>query len=162
MNIDGSARGNPGKLGGRGLARDDNGKFLFAFASGYGWGSNNRVELRAAYDGLLLSLNKGFRQIQLESDSKLVIDLLSGRSSPSWQGRPWVARIKNLMNRGNLSLSFIHREGNSPANGLAHWGGELQESRVIDRFEDLPASIRGLIFLDWVGLGAVRAVSESA
>ncbi|XP_058099698.1 uncharacterized protein LOC131244045 [Magnolia sinica] len=61
LNIDGSARNNPGMSSGGGLVRNDKGMFLFGFFTGYGKGSNNNAEMRVAYDGFMLSLNRGFR-----------------------------------------------------------------------------------------------------
>ncbi|XP_058081863.1 uncharacterized protein LOC131229843 [Magnolia sinica] len=105
--------------GGGGIVRGKKGEFLFAFGAGYGSRSNNKAELRAVHDKLLLGLNRGFSNIVIESDSKLVVDSLLGRSTLHWQRRPWASRISDLMRRGRVTIQLIHREGNGPVDGLA-------------------------------------------
>ncbi|XP_058068516.1 uncharacterized protein LOC131217594 [Magnolia sinica] len=50
-------------------------------------GTNNGEELRAVYNGLQLSLNKGYSNIKIDSDSKFVVDTLLGKTSCSWHWR---------------------------------------------------------------------------
>ncbi|XP_058076430.1 uncharacterized protein LOC131225018 [Magnolia sinica] len=77
VNVDGSSRGNPGLSGGGGVCRNDKGDFLFGFAFGYGVMSNIGAEIRAAHDGLLLCIEKGFSKVVVESDSELVIKVFN-------------------------------------------------------------------------------------
>uniref|UniRef100_M1DB34 Retrotransposon protein, unclassified n=1 Tax=Solanum tuberosum TaxID=4113 RepID=M1DB34_SOLTU len=48
LNTDGSALGNPGRIGAEGILRDCNGDLIHAFASPLGVGTNNQDELEAA------------------------------------------------------------------------------------------------------------------
>ena len=52
INTDGSALGNPGRLGAGGILRDKAGQMLMAFATTLGEGTNNRAEIEAAIFGL--------------------------------------------------------------------------------------------------------------
>ncbi|XP_058071137.1 uncharacterized protein LOC131220191 [Magnolia sinica] len=156
LNVDGSSKGNPGLSGGGGICRGDNGYFIFAFSSGYGTGTNNRVEMRAIFNGLTLCLEKGLDRIEIESDSKLVIDLLSGKPHTPWLWRYWISRINKLRQGGTSSLRLIHREGNGPVDCMAREGSNNQTVSVIDYLGNLRDAVRGLLFLDKVGLGAVR------
>ncbi|XP_058114379.1 uncharacterized protein LOC131257616 [Magnolia sinica] len=110
--------------GGGGIYRGDKGNFLFAFSTGYGLGSNKRAELHAVYDGLILCLDNGLDKIEVESDSKVVIDLLFGKSPTPWQWRPLVSKIVKLKQRRSFSFRLIQREGNGPADGMAREGRE--------------------------------------
>ncbi|XP_058086486.1 uncharacterized protein LOC131233718 [Magnolia sinica] len=142
--MDGSTLGNLGPSGGGGICRDPAGSFLFAFSHAYGTGTNNRAELRALYDVMVLSANFGYDQILLESDLKCVADIFNGRSSPTWRWRYWWTRISSLKSRCTFSFSLIPREGNGPADGLAKAGAMSQIDTVYDNVNALPNYIRGL------------------
>ncbi|XP_058099912.1 uncharacterized protein LOC131244295 [Magnolia sinica] len=83
LNIDGSARGNPGPFGGGGICRGDRGKFIFAFSSGYRLASNVYAELRAIHDSLSFCSRLGLSRIQVELDSSLAVDFLNETVKPS-------------------------------------------------------------------------------
>ncbi|XP_058099842.1 uncharacterized protein LOC131244216 [Magnolia sinica] len=125
LNIDGSSCGNPGLSGGGGLCRNDSGALIFAFYVGYGMGSNNRAELRAVRDSLSLCRSFGLSTVEVETDSKLVANMLNGRSHPSWIWNPWLKRIKNFKRLGTFVFIVIPREGNAPADSLACSGRDL-------------------------------------
>ncbi|XP_058082396.1 uncharacterized protein LOC131230496 [Magnolia sinica] len=148
LNVDGSACGNSGFSGGGGICKRDDGSFVFAFLSAYGVGSNNKAKLRAIYDGIVLCLDRGFSRIVVETNSMVARGLLSGTSTTPWKLKPWVSRIKSLGRTANFVFSVIPREGNGPADGMAKEASGTQAS--------LPPHIRGLLFLDKIGLGVVR------
>ncbi|WMV50649.1 hypothetical protein MTR67_044034 [Solanum verrucosum] len=52
FNTDGSVLQNPGKIGGEGILRDDQGVIVYAFAVPLGEGTNNQAEVQAACYGL--------------------------------------------------------------------------------------------------------------
>ncbi|XP_049378369.1 uncharacterized protein LOC125843198 [Solanum stenotomum] len=52
LNTDGSALHNPGKIGGGGILRDDQGVIIYAFVVPFGEGTNNQAEMQAACYGL--------------------------------------------------------------------------------------------------------------
>ncbi|XP_058108950.1 uncharacterized protein LOC131252011 [Magnolia sinica] len=152
--MDGSARSNLGLSGGGGACRNENGNLIFAFSIGYGAGSNNQAELRAIHDDIAMCLEKRLSKIEVESDSKVMVDLLLGKSNIAWSWRPWVSRILNLVSRGT-SFKLIKREGNGPANGLACDGSKRQSFSLYNHMSDLPTEVRGMIFLERVGLGCL-------
>ncbi|XP_058092498.1 uncharacterized protein LOC131238937 [Magnolia sinica] len=156
INVDGSARGNSGRLGGGGICRGEMGNFLFAFSGGYGVGTNTIAELRVVHDGLALGIQRGYSQIILESDSNLVVELLNGVATPGWKWRRWLHRIYQLQGNGRIRFVHVLREGNSPADFLARLGSASQSGAWFDRPSKLPHQVRGSIFLDKVGLGNLR------
>ncbi|WMV32529.1 hypothetical protein MTR67_025914 [Solanum verrucosum] len=72
LNTDGSAIPNPGKIGGGGILRDDQGSMVYAFAVPLGEGTNNQVEIQAAIFGLNWCIQHGYNCIILEVDSELL------------------------------------------------------------------------------------------
>ncbi|XP_058070886.1 probable LRR receptor-like serine/threonine-protein kinase At1g56140 [Magnolia sinica] len=78
--------------------------------TGYRVDSNNLAELRAIYDGMLLSLTKRMSQTIVESDSKLVVDTLMGATTCPWRWRPWVNRITLLRRLGIFQFNHTLSE----------------------------------------------------
>ncbi|WMV13670.1 hypothetical protein MTR67_007055 [Solanum verrucosum] len=68
LNTDGSALGNPGRIGAGGILRDCNGDLIHAFNSPQGVGTNNQADLEAACIGLAWSLDNGYSGVILEVD----------------------------------------------------------------------------------------------
>ncbi|XP_058111297.1 uncharacterized protein LOC131254326 [Magnolia sinica] len=106
VNVDGSALGNPGSSRGGGVGRSGDRNFLFAFFSGYGFGSNGRVETKAIWARLSLCRDLGFNKVELVSDSKVVVDSLNRQGAISWALWYWWARIKALMTSMEVSISY--------------------------------------------------------
>ncbi|XP_058082424.1 uncharacterized protein LOC131230531 [Magnolia sinica] len=156
INVDGLALGNLGLSGGGGICRGDKGNFIFAFTTGYGHGSNVHVELRAFHDGIYCCLSKGLKKVIIESDSLLLINLISGEASPGWKWEAWISRIKTLMALAEVKIAHIFREGNAPTDSLAQMGSANQSFMIFDDIQSLPPRTRGTIFLDELSLGAIR------
>ncbi|WMV30239.1 hypothetical protein MTR67_023624 [Solanum verrucosum] len=85
LNTYGSALTNPGKIGGGGILRDDQGNMVYAYAIPLGFGSNNKIEMQAATHGVNWCLQHGYRKIILEVNSELLSKWLNHNSSPPWQ-----------------------------------------------------------------------------
>ncbi|XP_019224305.1 PREDICTED: uncharacterized protein LOC109205994 [Nicotiana attenuata] len=60
VNTDGSALGNPGKIGAGIIIRDHNGNFIHAISSPLGEGTNNQAETQAAHIGIMSTLQITF------------------------------------------------------------------------------------------------------
>ncbi|XP_058111714.1 uncharacterized protein LOC131255033 [Magnolia sinica] len=148
--------GNPGNSGGGSICRDDRGGFLFAFASAYGVGSNVNAELKAIYDGMEKCLASGLLRVVVESDSQLVVNFLSGSLSPGWKWGYWIARINRLKCRGQFLFRHIFREGKGAVDAMARLGSRDQTTMMMSSRADLPARVRGLLFLDMVGLSSLK------
>ncbi|XP_058089366.1 LRR receptor-like serine/threonine-protein kinase EFR [Magnolia sinica] len=96
--------------------------------SGYGTTSNNLAELRAVWDGLKFCISSGMDRVLLKSDSKWVVDCISGESSCDWKWVYWLARIKSLLDRGSYRISLIPREANGPVDGLTKEGSRTSST----------------------------------
>ena len=87
LNVDGASRGNPGHSGGGGIIRNHNGDLLKAYSNYYGFCSNMVAEFRALKDGIYLALEMGIdlSKLIVESDSKVLVDMLHRASCDQWQ-----------------------------------------------------------------------------
>jgi len=105
--------------------QDPDGREVASVARGIGVATNNVAEYMAAIEGLERAADLGARSIQVRSDSKLLIEQLSGR----WRVKnPTLIklheRVRALLNRFPSGVSFEHvpRELNREADRLANRG----------------------------------------
>ena len=73
LNMDGSALANPGKAGAGDLLRDSSSLWISRFSLSMGITTNNMAELGAVQQGLMMAWDLGFKFIQLELDSVIVL-----------------------------------------------------------------------------------------
>ncbi|KAG7537137.1 Zinc finger CCHC-type superfamily [Arabidopsis suecica] len=129
LTTDGASRGNPGLAtwGGGGVIRDEEGLWLGGFALNIGICTAPLAELWGAYCGLVIAWEKGFRRVELELDSELVVGFLQAGISEvhplaflvplcqDFLSRDWVVRV-----------THVYREANRLADGLANYAFSLQ------------------------------------
>ncbi|XP_058079899.1 uncharacterized protein LOC131228085 [Magnolia sinica] len=85
LNVDRSARGNPGEGGGGGICRDEHGSLIFAFHNKYGLVSNTVAEAQAMVDGIEICKDMELSNIEVETDSRTLHDAASNSlSSDTW------------------------------------------------------------------------------
>ena len=65
------------------MLRNGNGDALLVYSRNVGGGSNNLAEVMALLWGLQLISEMQIKEITIENDSKLIIDLAKGVSQPS-------------------------------------------------------------------------------
>jgi ribonuclease H / adenosylcobalamin/alpha-ribazole phosphatase len=122
VSCDGAARGNPGPAGIGVEIRTGGGKLLDEVARGIGVATNNVAEYRAAIEGLSRAGELGATDVVLRSDSRLLIEQLSGRFRVK---HPTLQRL-NQEARGlfgkfrTLQLEHVPRELNTEADRLAN------------------------------------------
>jgi len=121
---DGAARGNPGPAGVGVVVEGPDRRALTEVAEGIGVATNNVAEYKAAIEGLRRAAELGAKKVLLRSDSRLLIEQLSGR----WRVKnPTLIRLHEEV-RALLgafqSVSFEHvpRELNRAADRLANRG----------------------------------------
>ncbi len=121
---DGAARGNPGPAGIGVVVTDANGRTLATLARGIGPATNNQAEYRAVIEGLRLAAERGARAVVLRSDSRLLVEQLSGRfkvKSPRLQRLHEEAR-KLIRRFTDVVFEHVPREDNAEADALANEG----------------------------------------
>ncbi|KAF9600074.1 hypothetical protein IFM89_002547 [Coptis chinensis] len=78
IEFDGASKGNPGLSGAGAVIRADDGSLVCRVREGVGIATNNVAEYRAIILGLRHALKKGFTQIRVQGDSKLVCMQVQG------------------------------------------------------------------------------------
>jgi ribonuclease HI len=121
---DGAARGNPGPAGVGVHIESKDGRTVAEIARGIGIATNNVAEYTAAIDGLTRAAELGATDVLLRSDSRLLVEQLSGRfrvKNPTLQRLH--GRVRSLAGAFR-SVQYLHvpREQNKDADRLANAG----------------------------------------
>jgi len=85
LNFDGASKGNPGNVGFGGIFRDSQQNTRWIFAEWGGEMTNNEAELWAVHQGLQIAIRNGYRNLEIEGDSQMVIEILKKINN----GRNW-------------------------------------------------------------------------
>ncbi|XP_042489127.1 uncharacterized protein LOC122069224 isoform X2 [Macadamia integrifolia] len=72
LEFDGASKGNPGQAGAGAVLRAEDGRVVYRLREGLGITTNNVAEYRAMILGMKYALKKGFKQIHVQGDSKLI------------------------------------------------------------------------------------------
>ena len=121
---DGAARGNPGPAGIGAVVTDDHGEVVETLALGIGPATNNVAEYRACIEGLRLAAKHGAQRVEVRSDSRLLVEQLSGRFRVK---NPTLIRfhgeVRALVRRfDEVTFRHVPREENAAADALANQG----------------------------------------
>ncbi|MGH2740257.1 MAG: ribonuclease HI family protein [Actinomycetota bacterium] len=140
---DGAARGNPGPAGIGVVVTDSDGRVVAEVGEAIGRATNNVAEYRAVIRGLELAAEHGAREVLVRSDSRLLVEQLSGRF-----------KVKNAILRrlhqqattllghfDDAQIEHVPREFNADADHLANLGID-QANRSLD----YPAEDPGTLF----------------
>lgn len=84
LNTDGCSRGNLGRRGGGGLFRDSEGRFRLGFSCSFGELTNLHIEMKALLHGVQLELARGYFNLQLESVSLVLVQIIQGKVRCPW------------------------------------------------------------------------------
>ncbi len=120
--IDGASRGNPGKSGTGYVVKNVKGEEVGSGSRYIGIQTNNYAEYAALLHGLELSCEIGIRDVEILSDSQLLVRQLQGTyrvRSPNIN--PLYRRaLKLLENFNSATIVHIDREHNREADQLAN------------------------------------------
>ncbi|PHT45576.1 hypothetical protein CQW23_14734 [Capsicum baccatum] len=81
LNTDGCSKKNPKSAGGCGVLRDENGQMIMAYSEYYGECSNNIVDSKAILCGITWCMKNGFKDVNIESDSMLVVKMINEQTT---------------------------------------------------------------------------------
>ncbi|XP_027169370.1 uncharacterized protein LOC113769087 [Coffea eugenioides] len=73
LNTNGCSRGNPGRAGGGGVLRDDEGKLLLAFSTFFGSCTSIQAEAQTLLFGVNLCISHRYVRVQAEVDSLVLV-----------------------------------------------------------------------------------------
>jgi len=122
IHSDGVSRGNPGQAAIGAIIRDERGRLLASISQPIGRATNNQAEYRAIIAALEKALALGARQVELNSDSELVVRQIKGRYRVRKEAlRPLYQRVKQLQSRlEGFTIKHIPRQQNREADKLAN------------------------------------------
>ena len=124
VSCDGASRGNPGPAGIGVQLTDGDGAVLAEIARGLGVATNNQAEYTAVLEGLRRALELGASDVLVRSDSRLLVEQLSGRFRVK---NPTLQRLHKEVRDVARSFSKVRyehvpRERNTEADRLANEG----------------------------------------
>jgi ribonuclease HI len=127
---DGAARGNPGPAGCGAILKSPSGDVLDEQSQYLGHTTNNVAEYRALLLGLERALACGVRELEVRSDSELLIKQLRGEYRVRSAGlQPLYTQAKQLISRfASVRLVHVRRELNAEADRLANRGIDAQRA----------------------------------
>ncbi len=122
IHVDGAARGNPGPAAIGAIIKDGEGKLIARISRRIGATTNNQAEYRAIIAALEKALELGARQVELNSDSELVVKQLNGSYRVKNAAlRPLYQQVKQLQAKlDGFSITHVPRERNTEADNLAN------------------------------------------
>ena len=84
------------------MVRDNKGRMLLAYFGQLGKFLNNIAEVIALYWGLKLFITVGWSDMEIEGDSKIIIDTVKGNMREEWAIKHVIEDIKYLLTILNM------------------------------------------------------------
>ena len=156
LNTDGSAISNLGLAGAGGILRDHLGVWISSFSLHLGLTSNNMAKLATVRQGLAFAWDMGFKFIQLEIDSSVVLTwLLDHNVTYPPNMIPLICDCRNLIDWDwEVRVLHVDREANACVDALAKRGTHQQH--ILSVYGSCPSFVYVCYVRDLVGLGATR------
>ena len=119
---DGTAEPNPGPAAIGAIIKDEQGKLLASISRGIGRATNNQAEYSAVIAALEKAIALGAKQVDLRSDSELVVRQINGRYRvKSAALKPMYQRVKRLLSQlEGYTVINVPRRENAEADNLAN------------------------------------------
>lgn len=124
IHTDGAARGNPGPAGIGVIIRKEDGTILAEISQFIGRATNNVAEYTALITALEKAAALGAEEIEVYTDSELVVKQITGEYRVKNEGlKPLYRQVKELANQfSNLRIAHVVRDKNKEADRLANQG----------------------------------------
>ncbi|XP_019161517.1 PREDICTED: uncharacterized protein LOC109158139 [Ipomoea nil] len=122
LEFDGASKGNPGPAGAGAVLRAADGSMVFRLREGVGVATNNVAEYRGVILGLKYALEKGFKHIRVQGDSKLVCMQTQGLWKTKNQNMAELCKVAKELKDQFMSFQITHveREYNTEADAQAN------------------------------------------
>lgn len=119
---DGASKNNPGPSAIGAVIKDQQGQTIARISQGIGHSTNNQAEYKAIIAALEEAIRLGARQVNLNSDSELVVRQLKGKYRVKKAAlKPLYQQVKQLQSRlESFAINHIPREQNREADNLAN------------------------------------------
>ncbi len=118
---DGVSRGNPGLAAIGATIKDEQGRLITSISQPIGRTTNNQAEYRAIIAALEKAIKLGAKQVDIRSDSELVVRQINGQYRVKKASlKPLYQQVKHLQNQfGGFTITHIPGEENTEAHNLA-------------------------------------------
>lgn len=122
INADGAADPNPGPAAIGATIKDQHGKLIASISQSIGRATNNQAEYRAIIAALEKAIQLGAAQVEIRSDSELVVRQLNGRYRVKKATlRLLYQQVISLLNHfQGVTITHVPREQNTEADSLAN------------------------------------------
>ncbi len=122
LSTDGGARGNPGPAAFGYVLEDDEGKVLVAHGEAIGRATNNVAEYRGLVAGLAKALELGVDEVEVVSDSELLVKQMSGEYRVKNEALQELSSEAARLGRrlGSVTYRAVRREHNELADRLVN------------------------------------------
>ena len=122
IHTDGVSRGNPGLAAIGATLKDERGQLIASISRRIGWATNNQAEYKAIIAALETAIGLGVRQVELNSDSELVVRQINGQYRVKKEALKLLyQRVKELQGRlEGFTIKRIPRQQNKEADRLAN------------------------------------------
>ncbi len=119
---DGTAEPNPGPAAIGATIKDEQGKLITSISQPIGQATNNQAEYRAIIAALESAIRSGASQVDIHSDSELVVRQIDGRYRVKNAAlKPLYQRVKQLQSQlKGFTITHIPRQQNIEADSLAN------------------------------------------
>lgn len=120
--VDGASRDNPGPAAIGAVIKDGQGRLRARLSQRIGTKTNNQAEYRAVIAALEEAISLGARQVELYSDSELVVKQINGRYRVKNAAlKPLYQQVKQLQSLlESFTITYIPRWQNAEADNLAN------------------------------------------
>jgi len=122
INTDGTAEPNPGPAAIGATIKDEQDKLIASISQPIGQATNNQAEYRAIIAALEKAIKLGAKQVDMRSDSELVVRQITGRYRVKKASlKPLYQQVKHLQNQlEGFTITHIPRQENTEADTLAN------------------------------------------
>jgi ribonuclease HI len=132
LHVDGASRGNPGEAGFGVHASTPDGRDLAGLYGYLGRATNNVAEYQGLLHGLRWALARGASEVEVYSDSELLVRQLAGRYRVKNAGlQPLFREAQSLLARfARARVTHVPRERNREADALANRAVDTRSSNL--------------------------------
>ncbi|PKI37177.1 uncharacterized protein LOC116212201 [Punica granatum] len=128
LNTDGSASGNLGRAGVRGVLRNELGRWILGFALFLGMTNSLVAKLWEIRGGLVMVKSLGIQSLWVELDAKVVVELIWGSYRDNLLLKPLIDDCKELGRHfWDPRVQQVYHEVNKVADALARIGCDTSQ-----------------------------------
>ncbi|KAH0712341.1 hypothetical protein KY285_007894 [Solanum tuberosum] len=155
-NTYGASKGNPGQCAYGFCLRDSSGDLIYAEAQSLGIATNMEAEAKAVLEALKYCIRKKLNQVQLETDSLVLKNMISRNWRIPWELVEIMEDIHNMLGKITVNVRHIFREANQLADCIANSAVNTEDKQIFLNFQQLPSKGRKLLNIDKYQVPSVR------